>query len=100
MADPTGFQFLASTESHPTPVRHPDPAGRRGSPARNSGSTHASPCHAAGIRLVRNGTQVGLGHGRSFSFRVHETGVYRLEGWLSLDGEERAWIYSNPIYVR
>jgi len=27
-------------------------------------------------------------------------GVYRVEGWLTLDGEERGWIYANPIYVR
>ena len=24
----------------------------------------------------------------------------RVEGWLKLDGEDRPWIYSNPIYVR
>jgi hypothetical protein len=23
-----------------------------------------------------------------------------VEGWLELGGEERGWIYSNPIYVR
>ena len=32
--------------------------------------------------------------------RMIETGVYRVEGWLKLDGEDRPWIYSNPIYVR
>src|SRR6185295_18685519 len=29
-----------------------------------------------------------------------ETGAYRLEAWLKVDGEERPWIYSNPVYVR
>ena len=29
-----------------------------------------------------------------------EPGVYRVEGWLTLGGEDRGWIYSNPIYVR
>ena len=23
-----------------------------------------------------------------------------LEGWINLAGEDRPWIYSNPIYVR
>ena len=27
-------------------------------------------------------------------------GVYRVEGWLTVDTEERPWIYANPIYVR
>jgi len=26
--------------------------------------------------------------------------VYRVEGWLRVDDEDRVWIYSNPIYVR
>ena len=31
---------------------------------------------------------------------VAAAGVYRVEGWLKVDGEERPWIYSNPIYAR
>jgi hypothetical protein len=31
---------------------------------------------------------------------VKEPGAYRLEAWLTLDGEQRPWIYSNPIYVK
>jgi hypothetical protein len=27
-------------------------------------------------------------------------GVYRVEGWLTIDGEERPWVCSNPIYLR
>jgi hypothetical protein len=41
---------------------------------------------------------------RSFGNALHHTpegaGVYRVEGWLKVDGEDRVWIYSNPIYVR
>jgi hypothetical protein len=33
-------------------------------------------------------------------FAVKEAGVYRLEGWLKLDGEFRPWLFANPIYVR
>jgi hypothetical protein len=31
---------------------------------------------------------------------VESATVYRVEAWLTVDGEERAGIYSNPIYVR
>jgi len=33
-------------------------------------------------------------------FGLSNPGVYRVEGWLKLDGELRPWVYSNPIYVR
>jgi len=36
----------------------------------------------------------------SFEYTVENPGVYRLEGWLKIDGEDRPWIYANPIYVR
>jgi hypothetical protein len=31
---------------------------------------------------------------------VTAPGDYRVEGWLGVGGEERPWVYSNPIYVR
>ena len=31
---------------------------------------------------------------------VTTPGVYRVEAWLEVAGEERPWFYSNPIYVR
>ena len=34
------------------------------------------------------------------SIDVAPSGVYRVEGWLECGGEERGWIYSNPIYIR
>jgi hypothetical protein len=52
-------------------------------------------------RLLRNGIQVAemSGHDR-MEVSVKEPGVYRLEAWLTLDGESRPWIFSNPVYVR
>ena len=38
--------------------------------------------------------------GDSLEYDVVAPGVYRVEGWLELGGEERGWVYSNPIYVR
>jgi hypothetical protein len=56
------------------------------------------PCH---VRLLRNGVQIAESASKDrFAFLVKEPGVYRLEAWLTLDGESRPWIFANPIYVR
>ena len=34
------------------------------------------------------------------SYVAKEQGAYRLEAWLTAGGEERPWIFSNPIYLR
>ena len=53
------------------------------------------------LRLLRNGTEVARSEGKAeFDFAVKEAGVYRLEAFLQLDGEQRHWLYANPIYVR
>jgi hypothetical protein len=54
-------------------------------------------CH---IRLLSGGKVIAEEGGDRLGRAVTEPGVYRVEGWLSLDGEERGWVYSNPIYVR
>ena len=53
------------------------------------------------VRLLRHGVEVARSEGEAeFEFTVRETGVYRLEAFLKLDGEHRPWLYANPIYVR
>ncbi len=54
-------------------------------------------CHT---RLLRNGAVVAEADSETFEHVVQSPGVYRLEGWLRLDNEDRPWIYANPIYVR
>jgi len=54
-------------------------------------------CHA---RLMGNGKVVAESDSDTFEHEIKNAGVYRMEGWLKLDGEDRPWIYSNPIYVR
>jgi hypothetical protein len=54
-------------------------------------------CHA---RLIQNGNVVSESDGETFEYELANPGVYRLEGWLKIDGEDRPWIYANPIYVR
>lgn len=56
---------------------------------------------ACQTRLLRNGVQVAETSGKDrVEFPVKEPGVYRLEAWLTVDGEPRPWIFANPIYVR
>jgi hypothetical protein len=55
------------------------------------------PCR---IRLLKQGRTVAEVTGDHLEQTVNEPGVYRAEGWLELGGEERPWVYSNPIYVR
>jgi hypothetical protein len=53
------------------------------------------------VRLLRHGAEVATSQGQSeFEFALKEPGAYRLEAWLTLDGELRPWIFANPIYVR
>jgi hypothetical protein len=54
-------------------------------------------CH---IRLLCSGKVIADCESDHLEQAVPVPGVYRVEGWLKLDGEERPWIYSNPIYVR
>jgi acetyl esterase/lipase len=35
-----------------------------------------------------------------FTFQTKRPGTYRVEAWLTVDDEERPWIYSNPIYLK
>lgn len=52
------------------------------------------------MKLIRNGTAIQSAITNRLDFEVKERGVYRVEVWLEVDGEQRPWIYSNPIYVR
>jgi hypothetical protein len=54
-------------------------------------------CH---VRLMRDGKVTTAFDGEHFEYIVENPGVYRLEAWLKIDGEDRPWIYANPIYVR
>jgi acetyl esterase/lipase len=54
---------------------------------------------AAKIRILRDGKVVSESSGDKAEFAPQEPGAYRLEAWLTVDGEDRRWIYSNPFYL-
>ncbi|MCD6291224.1 MAG: CehA/McbA family metallohydrolase [Anaerolineae bacterium] len=55
---------------------------------------------AGDIRLLRDGQVVARTHGDALYFATHEPGVYRVEVYRRAWGRRRAWVFSNPIYVR
>ncbi|MEW6130266.1 MAG: histidinol phosphatase [Acidobacteriota bacterium] len=52
------------------------------------------------LKLIRNGEVIETLQSDKLELALKEAGVYRVEAWLTFDGEARPWIYSNPIYVR
>ncbi len=96
MCDATGFRFDAN-----------DATGRRVAimgdelALANGLKLTAKLPVPAYLRLLRHGAEVATSEDHAeFEFALKEPGVYRLEAWLTLDGELRPWILANPIYVR
>ena len=52
------------------------------------------------LKLFHNGVEIKTAVSDRIEFEPKAAGVYRLEAWLTVDGEQRPWIYANPIYVR
>jgi len=52
------------------------------------------------LKLIRNGEVIWTANTGRIDFEPKSPGVYRIEAWLEVDGEQRPWIYSNPVYIR
>lgn len=93
IADPTGFVLRADNGEKSWPLGSEVPLA--------AGLKLRSEAPLAGkIKLVRNGEIVAEQTGHTLEYAVDQPGNYRLEVWLTLAGEDRPWILSNPIYVR
>jgi hypothetical protein len=95
LCDATGFCFVALNEGDAI-------AGVMGDQIRPSGgialkAAFPAPCL---IKLIYNGHTLNQFESDNMRIAVSQPGVYRVEGWLSVDGELRPWIYSNPLYIR
>jgi len=96
MCEATGFRFEALNTDGKS-------IGIMGDELRHTGGLRlrAEFPVACQTRLLRNGVQVAESAGKNHAeYAVTEPGVYRLEAWLTVDGEPRPWIFANPIYVR
>ena len=55
---------------------------------------------AAKLKLIHNGSVIEETTGTNLTFEAKEPGPYRIEAWLTVDGEDRPWIFSNPVYLK
>ncbi len=92
LCDPTGFNFAAGNNNGVYDM------GDRVPMLKNTRLTAKLPI-AAAVRFIHNGVTVSESEGSQASFTPTEPGAYRLEAWLTVDGEQRPWIYANPIYL-
>ena len=96
LCDPTGFTFVAENNLGVFDMGDTVPTGIVAGQTRLQAFLPV----AARIKLIRNGALVTEENKSAFSFAVKDTGVYRMEAWLSTGGEYKPWILSNPIYIQ
>jgi acetyl esterase/lipase len=92
LCDPTGFAFGAVNNLGVYPM---------GDTIPQVGTTRLAAVTPlpARLKLIYNGKLVEETTGTNLMVAAKGPGAYRLEAWLTVDGEERPWIYSNPVYV-
>lgn len=93
LADAAGFDFAARAASRRFEM------GSR-VPLEKGLTLHGQAPLSGRWKLVRNGKVVSESAGREFAFSIAEAGVYRVEVWLKIAGEDTIWILSNPLYIR
>jgi acetyl esterase/lipase len=96
LCDPTGFTLFAANFLGVFDMGDTVPMGAIAGVATLQASVPL-PAH---LRLIHNGAVVAEARDSKISYAAREAGAYRLEAWLTAGGEERPWIFSNPIYVR
>lgn len=93
LCDATGFAFIAERNGKRIGVMGDEVKLEKGLKLRL-----AAPV-AGTIKLFRDGKVVQEINSDKLDFALSEAGVYRAEIWLTVDGEQRPWIYANPIRV-
>ena len=93
LCDPSGFSFIAMNNLGVFEIGDPVPF------IPNTNFVARFPVPAI-VRLIHKGQVVAEKEGPLFEFSPSEPGEYRLEAWLKVEGEERPWIFSNPMYLK
>lgn len=96
LCDPTGFSFIAENNLGLFDMGDQIPLAGLGV---GGTSIHASLPIPAKLKLIRDGVVVAEAGDSKFAYTPKEPGAYRLEAWLTVDGEDRPWIFTNPIYI-
>jgi acetyl esterase/lipase len=92
LCDPTGFAFGAVNTLGVYTMGDTAPM------ARSTKVVGLTPLPAH-LKLIHKGELVAETNGTNLTFTARKPGPYRLEAWLDVAGEERPWIYSNPVYL-
>ena len=95
LCDPTGMAFIA--QSYFGVFEIGDSVAHN--PLTGTVTINARLPVPATIRLLRDNMVVAESHDSKLDYIVRDMGAYRLEALLSIDGEERPWIVTNPIFV-
>jgi hypothetical protein len=97
-----GYDLPASTRGFRFTGHGPDAGVMMGDEVRGPGVTlQAYLPSFADVCLLRNGHIIQrLPHTQALVFLAVDSGVYRVEAYRRFLGRRRAWIISNPIYVR
>ena len=93
LCDPTGFSFGAGNNLGVFTMGDTVPL------AGTTRMVAVTPV-AAKLKLIHNGAVVKEAVGTNLTFEAKAAGAYRLEAWLNIAGEDRPWIYANPIYAK
>jgi len=96
LCDPTGFAFVAENNLGLFDMGDTIPMGGM---AVSGVTLHAVLPVAAKVKLIHDGNVLAEATTARFDYSPKEPGSYRLEAWLTVDGEDRPWIFANPIYV-
>jgi len=94
LCDPTGMAFIA--QSYFGVFEMGDSVAHN--PLTGTVTLNARFPVPATIRLLRDNMVVAEAHDSKLDYIVRDMGAYRLEALLSIDGEERPWIITNPIF--
>ena len=95
MCDATGFSFAAVQKNAPNQSAHVL-MGDEVKFAEGMKLVARFPLTCK-TRLLKDGKVISEKNQPVLDQSVDGAGVYRVEGWLTVDGENRVWIYSNPI---
>ncbi len=89
-----GFRF--SSQSNSGSAMMGDVVAFEDSPVLHINLPQPAECH-----LLKDGKVVLSGKSKdALTYKVEEPGVYRVEVYIRYKGRRRAWIFSNPIYVK
>lgn len=92
LCDPAGFHFMAENNLGAFDIGDTVPL----LPGTDLKAFFPVP---AKIQLLRDGKIVSETESSALDYQVKQQGAYRVKAFLTVDGEQRPWIYSNAIYA-